>query len=278
MALKGNAGRVLSGSHMLSGAAKPEATMRAAVKGVAIGAARTRNAMAFTELLTVPAYNDAWTHDDGVTYSTTGDSLVFLGTATTHKTARTSIATTDTFSQYKTDASGITCKAALGQMFTALSEHGAQPFISADGEMFYPLFLHSRVMHDVKKALDEDLRYINSGMSLVSGRIPQYNGLAFIIDDTLISPASGAGGINVYHAIAMGQGYLCKAALPYTSLPQDAQRIIDRMPLSDEMEMRIVSGQDTSAYSRNLVWAGYFGYGIGLPKAGIRWEVASSLG
>ena len=275
MALLGNKGRVITGAHELYGAAPPDAAFNAAVSGVLTGAARTRNSVALTALLTVPAYNTSWTGPDARTYNTLSDGLTYLGAvAATPKTARTSITSSDYFG----NTSMFTAKQAIDKMYTRLNKDGVEPFISMDGDIFYPCFVHPNVMYDIKAGLGTDLRYIDSGMTLVSGKLMAYGGLAFIEDATLISAAGGASSANVYHTIAVGKKYLLKAALNAGALPRDASRILQSRPVAEDMELRIVAGQDTSGYSKNLVWCSYMGYGIGLPKAGYRFETCSSLG
>ena len=275
MALLGNAGRVITGAHELYGAADATAAFVAAVNGVITGAARTRNSVILTALLNVPAYNTTWTGPDSRVYHTLTDGLVYLGAqASGGRTARTSIPSGDYFG----NTSMLTAKQAVDKLYTRLFRDGAEPFLSLDGEEFYPCFIHPNVMYDIKEGLAGDLRYINSGINLVTGKLPAYGGLAFIEDATLISAAAGDSSANVYHTIACGRKYLLKAALPASALPRNESRIEQARAIADDMELRIVAGQDTSGYSKNLVWCAYLGYGIGLPKAGYRIETCSSLG
>jgi hypothetical protein len=275
MALLGNAGRVITGAHELNGAAPTDAAFNAAIRGVLTGAARTRNSVILTSLLEVPAYDTSWAGPDGRTYNTSTAGLVYLGAQTSGtRTSRAAIPATD----YLGNTSMFTAKQACDKLFTRLYKDGVEPFISMDGEIFYPCFVHPNVMFDIKAGLGTDLRYINSGMSLVSGNLPAYGGLAFIIDSTMVGAGLGDSSANVYYTVAVGKKYLLKAALNAGALPRDASRILEARAIAEDMELRMVAGQDTSGYSKNLVWCSYMGYGIGLPKAGYRLETGSSLG
>jgi hypothetical protein len=275
MALKGNAGHIVTGAHMLNGAAPTDAAFNAALSGVLVGAARTRNALIMEALLTVPAYNVAWVGPDGVTYNTSTQGLVYLGAQTAAtRLARNLITTGD----WLGNTAMFTAKQACDKLYTRLLKDGVEPMISMDGEVYYPCFLHPNQMYDIKQGIGVDLRTINAGNSLVTGKIPAYGGLAFIEDATCVSIGTGAGGINVYMMIALGKKYLLKAALPAEALPIDGPRVEERRNIADDMELRIVSGLDTSGYSRNLVWSSYLGYDVGLALAGYRLETYSSLG
>lgn len=161
---------------------------------------------------TLDAYtgNTSYTHGTG-TYTPTTDNLVYLGTDTTTETARSAIATGDTF----------TSDAWVHKAREILAGRGVKPFMFSDGFEGYVAMCPPQLVGDIMRVSSGEWRAFvyTSETRLARGIIGDWQGFRWIEDPLSFYPSAGSGSVHVAAITFMGQDYIGVPSLPVAQLP-----------------------------------------------------------